>query len=594
MESHQRHSTLRVAWEYIDDLRILFNARLNHLEAWQVVCYSLSFCFFIAWFRRMTRSSEPLFVQIKLSTYKVLRSLPWVKRKIEAELARAMKDIEDEVHQCDQNRGFYKFLPERCMGEEEILAEARRYAMMGERRYMQHSDPQTRNEDMQLCAKVFDLFSHSDPHRSDAFPGVRKMEAEILRMTCAMFHGGKDSCGVVAGGGTEALLLACLAYRNRCRSMSDYRAEIVAPSTAHPALDKAAALFDMTIRRIPVREDDDRADLGAMKRAIGPHTCMIIASAPNHITGSVDPIEKLAKLAQRYQIPLHVDCTLGGFLLPFMEYADYPVPAFDFRIPGVTSISTDLHRYGQCPGILSVLMYRDPTMLRHQFFTNSNWPGGAYATPTMDGARDGGAVATTWATMLRKGRDGYVNACQRVVEATRLLGDKLSSTDGISLRGSADLCVVAFTTSEVDIYTVVDQMVAKGWHVDPLLSPMAARVAVTLGMCEEGVIDAFMDDVIDAIGCIKTGEAKPGNTTSLYHMLAKVSDRSLIDELSLLRLYAHYSIPPTFERRNLRALSVEGRKMSMLANSETQKKLEDLRRRYIHEKSSKEPKAEFS
>lgn len=172
-------------------------------------------------------------------------------------------------------REFYKFLPERCMEPEEILADGRRYAMMGERRYMQHYDPQTKTEDMQLSAKLFDLFSHSDPHRSDAFPGVRKMEAEILKMTCAMFHGGKDACGVVAQGGTEALMLACLAYRNRSRARGEWRAEIVAPSTAHPALDKAASFFDMTIKRIPVSETDDRADVGAMKRAIGPRTCMV-------------------------------------------------------------------------------------------------------------------------------------------------------------------------------------------------------------------------------------------------------------------------------------------------------------------------------
>ncbi|NP_001350992.1 sphinganine-1-phosphate aldolase [Caenorhabditis elegans] len=359
-DSSDRDLSFRIALEYFDDLRILFNAKCSGLEPWQIVSYAISLCFLIAYIKRMTRSNEPPLVQIRKSIFSFLRSLPWVRRKLEADLAKAQAEIEDEVHQSDHMREFYKFLPERCMDTEEILADGRRYAMMGERRYMQHYDPQTREEDMKLSAKLFDLFAHTDPHRSDAFPGVRKMEAEILKMTCAMFHGGKDSCGVVAGGGTEALMLACLAYRNRSRARGEWRAEIVAPSTAHPALDKAAAFFDMTIKRIQVSETDDRANVGAMKRAIGPRTCMIIASAPNHITGTVDPIEKLAKLAQRYHIPLHVDCTLGGFVLPFMEYADYSVPAFDFRLPGVTSISADLHRYGQCPGRLSVLMYREP------------------------------------------------------------------------------------------------------------------------------------------------------------------------------------------------------------------------------------------
>ncbi|CAP32624.2 Protein CBG13938 [Caenorhabditis briggsae] len=292
-DSSDRDLSFRIALEYFDDLRILFNAKCSGLEAWQIVSYAISLCFFVAWLKRRIRSNEPPLVQIRKSIFSLLRSLPWVRRKLEADLAKAQVEIEEEVHQYDSMREFYKFLPERCMDSEEILADGRRYAMMGERRHL------------------FDLFSHSDPHRSDAFPGVRKMEAEILKMTCAMFHGGNDACGVVAGGGTEALMLACLAYRNRSRARGEWRAEILAPSTAHPALDKAAAFFDMTIKRIQVSETDDTANVGAMKRAIGPRTCMIIASAPNHITGTVDPIEKLAKLAQRYHIPLHVDCTLA-------------------------------------------------------------------------------------------------------------------------------------------------------------------------------------------------------------------------------------------------------------------------------------------
>ncbi|PIC37121.1 hypothetical protein B9Z55_015864 [Caenorhabditis nigoni] len=593
-DSSDRDLSFRIALEYFDDLRILFNAKCSGLEAWQIVSYAISLCFFVAWLKRRIRSNEPPLVQIRKSIFSLLRSLPWVRRKLEADLAKAQVEIEEEVHQYDSMREFYKFLPERCMDSEEILADGRRYAMMGERRHVQHYDPQTREEDMKLSAKLFDLFSHSDPHRSDAFPGVRKMEAEILKMTCAMFHGGNDACGVVAGGGTEALMLACLAYRNRSRARGEWRAEILAPSTAHPALDKAAAFFDMTIKRIQVSETDDTANVGAMKRAIGPRTCMIIASAPNHITGTVDPIEKLAKLAQRYRIPLHVDCTLGGFVLPFMEYADYAVPAFDFRLPGVTSISADLHRYGQCPGRLSVLMYREPVFLRHQFFTNSEWPGGCYATPTMSGGRDGGAVATAWAIMLRKGRDGYINACQRIVEGTRQLAYRLKGIDGISIRGSADLCVVAFTTSEVNVYNLVDFMVHKGWHVDPLLSPVAARVPITLSMCEEGVIDHFIDDLEVGISNLKSMDGdKLGSTASFYQMLKKINDKTLIDELSMIRLAAHYSIPPPVERRSLRTLSVEGRKLSMIgASGDMGKKLEELRKGYQKEKELKREKAE--
>ncbi|KIH68637.1 pyridoxal-dependent decarboxylase domain protein [Ancylostoma duodenale] len=561
------HPMWRVVFEHVDEARALVNRQCSHLESWQIMSYTIAACFLVMWFRRMNRSDKPFVYRLRSSVYSIIRSLPWVKRRVKADLERARKEIEEEVHQCDQKRDFYKFLPEHPLAGEELLSEARQYAAMGERRYMEHYDPRTRNQDLSLCAKIYDLFSHSDPHRSDAFPGARKMEAEILRMSLSMFHGGVEACGVVAG-----------AYRNRAKARGMYRPEIIAPSTAHPALDKAAALFGMTIRRVPVREDD-RVHAAAVKRAIGPHTCMIVASAPNHITGTVDPIEKLSEVAQRFGVPLHVDCTLGGFLLPFMEYCDYSIPTFDFRLPGVTSIAIDLHRYGQAPRSCSVLMYRDASMMRHQCFCNSDWAGGVYATPTLAGGRDGGAVATAWATLLGKGRDGYINACHRVVETTRRLADLLSDIDGITLRGAADLCIVAFETSLGDIYVLVDFMTTKGWHVDPLLSPEAARVPVTLRMCEEGVLEAFVEDVIEGLRYLSENPTKTTKTSAFYHMLQtivfvpKVADRMLVDELSLIRLQAHYSIPPPLDRdhRGLRALSVDGRKLSMLTSMEVPK-----------------------
>ncbi|PIO57074.1 hypothetical protein TELCIR_21523, partial [Teladorsagia circumcincta] len=178
--------------------------------------------------------------------------------------------------------------------------------------------------------------------------------------------------------------------------------------------------------------------------------------------------------------------------------------------------------YGQAPRSCSVLMYRDQSMLRHQCFCNSDWPGGVYATPTLAGGRDGGAVATAWATLLGKGRDGYITACHRVVETTRRLAELLSDIDGITLRGAADLCIVAFETTLGDIYVLVDFMTTKGWHVDPLLSPEAARVPVTLRMCEEGVLEAFVEDVLEGLRYLAENPTKTTKTSAFYHMLQTV------------------------------------------------------------------------
>ncbi|EYC35398.1 hypothetical protein Y032_1063g3519 [Ancylostoma ceylanicum] len=204
------HPMWRVVFEHVDEARALVNRQCSHLESWQIMSYTIAMCFLVMWFRRMNRSDKPFIHRMRSSVYSIIRSLPWVKRRVKADLERARKEIEEEVHQCDQKRDFYKFLPEHPLAGEELLSEARQYAAMGERRYMEHYDPRTRNQDLSLCAKIYDLFSHSDPHRSDAFPGARKMEAEILRMSLSMFHGGAEACGVVAGGGTEVTLLACL------------------------------------------------------------------------------------------------------------------------------------------------------------------------------------------------------------------------------------------------------------------------------------------------------------------------------------------------------------------------------------------------
>ncbi|CAI4222163.1 unnamed protein product [Auanema sp. JU1783] len=565
----------------LDCLRANFNRKCSTLESWQLVLYSISFSLFISWIFKVSASDDNFLQRFRRLSYFMLRSLPWVKRRHQSDLSKLREEVEEEIHQWDKIRDFYKFLPERPLNSEDIITEARQYASMGERRYMEHYDPKTKNEDLKLSSQVYELFSHSDPHRSDAFPGNRKMESEILRMCCSMFHGGTESCGVVAGGGTESTLLACLAYRNRAYSLGIDRPEIVAPITAHASLEKAVSLFGMKVHRVPVLESD-KVDAECLKKYINRNTCMIVASAPNHITGTIDPIENLAEIAQAFGIPLHVDATLGGFIIPFMEYCDLNNKTIDFRLPGVTSISVDLHRYGQCPRSCSVLMYRNNSYIRYQFFSNPFWAGGLYATPTLAGGRDGGAVASAWATMLKKGRSGYMDACVRVVEGTHTLCELLLAIEGVEVKGSADVCVVAFTCDGVNIHALVDRMTRKGWHVDALVSPSAARVPITLSMCEDGVLDAFVNDVNSSISFLRENPnwVKSSKLASFYHMLKNVTDKAILNELALLRLESHYSLPSSLERRPQKTLSVEGRKMSMITTTETMRQLQELRARH--------------
>ncbi|OON17326.1 hypothetical protein X801_06837, partial [Opisthorchis viverrini] len=215
-----------------------------------------------------------------------------------------------------------------------------------------------------LSSRVFKEFIWANPLHPDLFPDVRRMEAEVVRMCLSMFHGDGDACGTMTSGGTESIMLACLAYRERARAKGIRNPSIVLAESAHPAFDKivasapgfphgiidpvrelasAAHYFDLDVVHVPVDPISYKADVAAMRSAITGSTCMIVASAPGFPHGIIDPVRELASLGLRYGIPVHVDCCLGGFLLPFMEAADCELEPFDFRLPGVTSISCDTH-----------------------------------------------------------------------------------------------------------------------------------------------------------------------------------------------------------------------------------------------------------
>jgi glutamate/tyrosine decarboxylase-like PLP-dependent enzyme len=270
------------------------------------------------------------------------------------------------------------------------------------------------------------------------------------------------------------------------------RPQMVLPSTAHPAFDKASHYFGVEVVRVPVREDF-RADVAAMRRAIGRRTILVVGSAPSYPQGVVDPIEEIAALARDRGIVCHVDACVGGYMLPFVRALGRPVPAFDFAVPGVTSMSVDLHKYGYAPKGASAVLYRDAALRKQQYFATTDWPGGIYCSPTMTGTRSGGAIAAAWAGLQHLGFDGYVEIAREVMETVDALKAGIDAVPGLRVLGTPEMSVLAIGSDELNVWEVGDEMGARGWHLDRQQFP--ASLHLTVNRAHVGGTARFLEDL---------------------------------------------------------------------------------------------------
>ncbi|MBC7690902.1 MAG: aspartate aminotransferase family protein, partial [Methylotenera sp.] len=300
------------------------------------------------------------------------------------------------------------------------------------------------DEHTEFLKKAYCVFFHENALNPGAFPSLKKFEAEVVSMAANLFNGGETAAGTMTSGGSESIMMAVKTYRDQARALRPEitRPEMIVPITIHPAFNKAAQYFDVKAVHVAVG-DDFRADLKAVEAAITPNTILIVGSAPAYPHGVVDPITEMAALALKHRIGCHVDACVGGFLLPFLKKLGRPIPAFDFSLPGVTSITADLHKYGFTAKGASVVLYRDKELRRFQFFTHTEWPGGLFASPSMTGTRPGGSIAAAWATLNAMGEDGYLEMAEKVMNTTETLQKGLQ-TLGLKILGKPEMSVFAF------------------------------------------------------------------------------------------------------------------------------------------------------
>ncbi len=385
--------------------------------------------------------------------------------------------------------------------------------------------------------EVYALFSQANPLHADVWPSVVRFEAELVSMTAQLLggqRGGGDDpegvCGTLSSGGTESIMLAMKTYRDHSRAVRGIRhGNLVMPSSAHPAFDKAGHTMDVRVIRVPVGPDG-RAVVSKMKAAVNRSTLAMIGSAPSFPHGVIDPIEELAAFAKKRKIGFHTDACLGGFVLPFAAEAGYPVPRFDFSLPGVTSMSADTHKFGYASKGTSVVLYRGHALRKHQYFTSPDWSGGLYVTPGFSGSRPGALIASAWATAMAIGTDGYLEATRKVLDAARRVRAAVEAVPQLKVIGDP-LWVIAFTSDEVDVYRVLDEMTRRGWSLNGLQKPPAVHLCVTLRHAQPGVVDRFAEDLRSSVEAVRNVPPSKDGMAPVYGLAASLPFKGLVGDL---------------------------------------------------------------
>ena len=466
-----------------------------------------------------------------------LRAVPGVERRIEAQTAPMLAELETSLKPYRDDYATYTRLPDAGRYREDILREIEEVQQREEARWrdgfisgaVYHGDA----AHIDFLNHVYALASQSNPLHADIWPSIAKYEAEIVAMTADMLGAGQTAdaiCGTVSSGGTESILLAMKTYRDRARAEHGVtQPEMIIPVTAHAAFDKAAQYFGIKPVRIPV-DAGCRADVAAARSAITRSTVVIVGSAPSFPHGVIDPIDELSALALARGIGFHTDACLGGFLLPWAADLGYPTPPFDFRLPGVTSMSADTHKYGYAAKGTSVVLYRGAELRRYQYFTATDWPGGLYFSPTFAGSRPGALSAACWAAMVSLGKDGYREAARRILAASATIRQGIAATPGLRLLGHS-LFVHAFASDELDIYRVLDAMTERGWSLNGLHHPACVHLCVTLRHTQAGVSERFVADLGDAVAHVRAQPQAEGGMAPVYGMAATLPLRGVVSDI---------------------------------------------------------------
>jgi len=466
---------------------------------------------------------------------KRIRNISSLNQKIEKEYDEMMGELESSVKPYKGEFAAYTKIPAVGRGQDEIIRDME--ALHNQEQavwkdgFVSGAVYHGNQEHIDFLNKVYAINSQSNPLHADVWPSATKFEAEIVAMTADMLGGvEQDVCGTVSSGGTESIMLAMKTYRDRARQEKGItRPEMIAPITAHAAFDKASQYFNIKMVHIPV-DKTFRADVNAARKAITRNTIVIVGSAPTFPHGVIDPIEELSELARSHNIGFHTDACLGGFVLPWAEKLGYSVPPFDFRLPGVTSMSADTHKYGYAAKGTSVVLYRGQSLLHYQYYTATDWPGGLYFSPTFAGSRPGALSAACWAAMTTIGAEGYTASTKKILEMADKIKQGIRKIPELSILGDS-LFVIAFASDSLDIYKVLDAMSRAGWSLNGLHKPSCVHLCVTLRHTQPGVPERFLLDLEAAVAHVKANPEEKGTMAPVYGMASTIPLRGVVSDM---------------------------------------------------------------
>ena len=370
-----------------------------------------------------------------------------------------------------------------------------------------------------VCA----LFSHVNALQRDMCPSMTRFESDVIAMTADLMHGHevtkreptKKVCGAFGFGGTESIINPLLVYRDKARDERGIdRPNIIVPDTAHPAFPKGAHLLGIDVIVAPAGEST-KVDVDFVRDHINNNTIALVGSAGNYPYGTIDPISDLSDLAVKHGIGLHVDGCLGGFILPFGQSLGVDnIPIFDFRLPGVTSMSADTHKYGYGLKGTSIVLYQDRSYRKYQYYIAPEWKGGIYASNGLAGSRSGGLIAATWAAMVKYGRKGYERIAKQIFDTAAHMQTSVREA-GLDIMGDPTFCF-SFRAKEFDIYHVNDFMKTKGWRFNGQQNPPAIHMCVTRPQTQPGVAGAFRRDLLEAVRYANEHAAQEPKSSAFY------------------------------------------------------------------------------
>lgn len=398
-------------------------------------------------------------------------------------------------------------------------------------------------EAMEVGKQAYMKFLTENALDFTSFPSLYKFEREVVDMGLSHLNGPEEAVGNFTSGGTESIILAVKAAREYAAAHrpSIKHPEMILPITAHAAFHKAAKY--LSVKVVPVAVDENfRADVDAVKAAITKNTILMVGSAPSYAHGVIDPIAAMAGIARENDILFHTDACVGGFMLPFFKTLGQVVPDFDFSVPGVTSISMDLHKYAYTPKGASLILYRSKEIRKHQIFACSHWTGYTIINNAVMSSRSGGPMAAAYAVLNFIGREGYLEIARKKIAATRKLVQGIRDHKDLILMSEPDFCMFSFTSETVSVFHLIDEMNARGWYIQPALSYAHSRHNIHLSINFSNVqwVEAFLTDLSSSIEKIRpvahgaTGEALKKEFENRDS--AAVSDREIAQLLELAEI----------------------------------------------------------